>query len=235
MTRLLAIETSSEACSVALQLGDSVLQRHQHQPLQHAELLLPAVHGLLDEAGVALSSLEAIVFGRGPGSFTSLRIGIGAVQGLAWGAELPVVPVSSLAAVAQAAWRQLNGDQGNADTADYILAAMDARMSEVFHGLFRVTEHGVVESAGVEAVSPPAEVVMPDAPGSIAAGNAFARYPELTRQARALSHVADAVLPEAVALLPLAVHWLRSHPPLPASAAQPVYVRDKVADKPTAN
>ncbi len=232
MTRLLAIETSSEACSVALQLGDTVLQRHQHQPLQHAELLLPAVHGLLDEAGVALASLEAIVFGRGPGSFTSLRIGIGAVQGLAWGAELPVVPVSSLAAVAQAAWQQLGG---NHDTAGHILAAMDARMSEVFHGLFRMTEQGVVEAAGPEAVSPPAEVVMPDASGSIAAGNAFARYPELAQQARALSHVADGVLPEAVALLPLALHWLRSHAPLPASAAQPVYVRDKVADKPTAD
>ena len=90
-TDLLAIETSSEACSVALCIGGELLERHEHAPLRHAELLLPAIRGLLSEADLPLSRLDAIAFGRGPGSFTSLRIGIGVVQGLAWAVDLPVV------------------------------------------------------------------------------------------------------------------------------------------------
>ena len=79
MTNLLAIDTSSEACSVALHLGGEARERHEHAPLRHAELLLPAIRGLLAEGGVSLASLDAVAFGRGPGSFTSLRIGIGVV------------------------------------------------------------------------------------------------------------------------------------------------------------
>ena len=100
-SRLLALETSSEACSIALQWDGVVYSRHEQAQLQHAELLLPWVRELLEEAGATLAELDAITFGRGPGSFTSLRIGIGAVQGLVWGAGLPVIPLSSLAAAAQ--------------------------------------------------------------------------------------------------------------------------------------
>jgi len=163
LDRVLAIETSAEACSVALAIGATVRERHQHAPLKHAELLLASIRALLDEADLGLGALDAIVFGRGPGGFTSLRIGIGAVQGLAWGAGLPVVPVSSLAAVAQ----QVEG-AGAAE----ILVAMDARMDEVFSALFAAGEDGGLLS-GEERVGAP-EALSVERPGeTIGCGNGF--------------------------------------------------------------
>ena len=229
MTQLLAIETSGEACSVALSWSGNVLQRHQQAPLLHAELLLPAVRGLLDEAGVSLNQLDAIVFGRGPGSFTSLRIGIGVVQGLAWGAELPVVPVSSLAAVAQQLVWNCSAPLG---FPAHILVAVDARMNEVFHCTYAVDVLGSLQELSPEEVSPPSSVHAIDPGSTTAAGNGFERYPELGALGRGFRGVHASLQPMASALLPLAEHWLRMHPPLPAAQAQPVYVRNQVAIKP---
>lgn len=229
MTQLLAIETSSEACSVALSWSGNVLQRHQHAPLLHAELLLPAVRSLLDEAGVSLNQLDAIVFGRGPGSFTSLRIGIGVVQGLAWGAELPVVPVSSLAAVAQQlVWNCSAPLQFPA----HILVAVDARMNEVFHCTYGVDASGQLQEFSAEEVSSPSTVRVVDPGSTTAAGNGFERYAELGALGRSFRGVHASLLPTASALLPLAEHWLRLQQPLPAAQAQPVYVRNHVATRP---
>jgi tRNA threonylcarbamoyladenosine biosynthesis protein TsaB len=132
MTRLLAIETSSEACSVALRVDGRLYESHEHAPLRHAELLLPAVERLLADAGVALRDLDAIAFGRGPGSFTSLRIGIGVVQGLAWAARLPVIPISSQAAVAQEALGTC--PMRKRPRQRKIRVAVDARMRSVHRG-----------------------------------------------------------------------------------------------------
>ena len=120
-----------------------------------------------------MKDLDAIAFGRGPGSFTSLRIGIGVVQGLAWGADVPVVPVSSLAAVAQAA---LDDRQWPVPPAQ-IVVAMDARMQEVFHATFTAGDNGIVSLAGEERVSA-AAAVSAKAPW-LAAGNGFERFDEL--------------------------------------------------------
>ena len=133
MTRLLAVETSSEACSVALSLDGETREVHEHAPMRHAELLLPAISSLLAQAGMKVSDLDAIAFGRGPGSFTSLRIGIGVVQGLAWAADVPVVPCSSLAAVACAAVNRAGSFNGR------VCVAVDARMQEVFSAEFTGT------------------------------------------------------------------------------------------------
>ena len=144
MNRILAIETSGEACSVALSVDGVVTEIHEHAPMRHAERLLPAVRLLLEEGGLAVRDLEAIAFGRGPGSFTSLRIGIGVVQGLAWGAGLPVVPVSSLAAVARQAWE----DAGRKPLP--VCVAMDARMQEVFHANFSMNETGRLAADAID-------------------------------------------------------------------------------------
>lgn len=225
MKRLLAVETSSEACSLALEWDGLVLERHREAPMLHAELLLPWVRELLEEAGAKLAGLEAIVYGRGPGSFTSLRIGIGAVQGLAWGAELPVIPISSLAAVAG----QLETTRGQS-----ILVAMDARMGEVFHGQFGRNEAGELLAESPEAVSPPGQLEVEYPEKTLMVGTAFGRFPELEVLSNRALSVHAGLLPSATALLPLARQWLKVNQALPASQAQAVYLRDNVAEKPGA-
>ena len=245
MTRLLAIETSSEACSVALCVGGVVLEIHEHAPLRHAELLLPGVERLLDEAGLALRELDAIAFGRGPGSFTSLRIGIGVVQGLAWAAGLPVVPISSLAAVAQQALelalQQAVGESSReaplktlaeaAAAGGMIRVAVDARMQEVFTADFAAGPGGLVQPCGEERVCTPS-VIPAEAPPLIAAGNGFARFPELEPVCRSAAACFRDLGPRAALIVRLAEGWLETQPPLPAALAQPVYIRNDVAEKP---
>jgi tRNA threonylcarbamoyladenosine biosynthesis protein TsaB len=234
MTRLLAIETSSEACSLALSVDGQLREVHEHAPLRHAELLLPGVERLLGEAGVALRELDAIAFGRGPGSFTSLRIGIGVVQGLAWAAGLPVIPVSSLAAVAQEALEKVRGEgHGNATATagGTIRVAVDARMQEVFTAEFEAGPGGLVRPRGEERVCAPSAIVAEKAP-LIAAGNGFARFPELAPLCRSAAACYPDLGPRAALIVRLALAWLESHEPLPAALAQPVYIRNDIAEKP---
>lgn len=226
MSRLLAIETASEVCSVALLAGGETLVREHHEPRRHAELLLPAVRELLEESGLALADLDAIAFGRGPGSFTSLRIGIGVVQGLAWGADIGVVPVSSLAVLAQGAVARHQATPGQS-----ILCALDARMGEVFTAGFEVADNGLVEVIGEEAVLAPGQVTPPPGTTVIAVGNGFERYPALLRDPDAFVAVYSDLWPSATHLAELASAWLADHEPLSAHEAQPVYIRDNVAEK----
>jgi tRNA threonylcarbamoyladenosine biosynthesis protein TsaB len=225
MTRLLAIETSSEACSLALSVDGRLSEAHEHAPMRHAELLLPGVERLLAEAGLELSALDAIAFGRGPGSFTSLRLGIGVVQGLAWAAGLPVVPVSSLAAVAQEACERAPAASGR------IRVAVDARMQEVFTAEFEPGPGGLVRPCGEEIVCAPS-ALLPVAPPAIAAGNGFARFAELEPLCRSAAACFPDLWPRAAMILRLAEGWLATHAPLPAALAQPVYIRNDIAVKP---
>lgn len=227
MKRILAIETSAEACSVALADGDAVTERFEHAPMKHAELVLPMVSGLLGEAGWNTADLDVIAFGRGPGSFTSLRIGIGVVQGLAWGADIPVAPVSSLAAVAQLAVDR--ADSGMPAQTD-VLVAMDARMGEVFHGRFRPNPRGRVESVGAERVSAPGDVCLEGI--GVAAGNGFDRYEELHVRKNGVAVCLADLWPRASTVVRLARHWLEQNEALPPAMAQPVYIRNDVAQKP---
>ena len=226
MPRILAIETSTEACSAALCIGDDVEERFEIAPLRHAELLLPTVQSLLAAAEQPLSGLDAIAFGRGPGSFTSLRIGIGVVQGLAWGAELPVAPVSSLASAAQAAAERASGFAGR------IRVALDARMNEVWTADFEWPGSGVVRPCSDERVSSPEALAdLPKGP-LIAAGNGFARFEALEALGRTMHRCDPDAWPRAATVVRLALDWLLSHEALPAAQAQPTYIRNDVAEKP---
>ncbi|NNE06858.1 MAG: tRNA (adenosine(37)-N6)-threonylcarbamoyltransferase complex dimerization subunit type 1 TsaB [Xanthomonadales bacterium] len=223
--KLLAIETATERCSVALSVDGEVLSRGQQAPRQHAALLLPWVKELLAEAGIRLRDIDALAFSRGPGSFTSLRIGIGVTQGLAWGAEIPVVPVSSLNCAAQVAAQQ---------GVTHALVALDARMAEVFCGRFHVDGSGIMQPGGEERVCAPHIAAAMAGPDLSGVGNGFERYPALQNVTRDLASVYPETLPDATAMIPLALNWLQSNSALPASKAQPVYLRDKVAEKPRA-
>lgn len=223
MTNLLAIETATETCSVALSMNGDVQQRFAHAPRQHTELLLPWVEELLAEAGIGFAALDGIAFSRGPGSFTSLRIGIGVVQGLAWASDCPVIPVSSLAATAQVA-----AEQGIKSA----LVALDARMNEVFTGLFSINDNGIMTAVDQERVCGPDLIQVPDVAETHAVGIGFDRYPELKELATQLAGVQVDIWPNASSILKLAKEWLRSNKALPAELAQPVYLRDKVAQKP---
>lgn len=156
---LLAIETSGDLCSVALGIGNTVLERRITEPRGHNRLLLPVIDELLAEGGYGLGGLDALAVGVGPGSFTGLRIGIGVAQGLAFGADLGVIPVSSLAALAQAGVRA-----GVVADAELVLPAVDARMGQLYWGLYRRLG-ALVVALSEDRLDPPA--AMAEAAGAL--------------------------------------------------------------------
>ncbi|WP_122500764.1 tRNA (adenosine(37)-N6)-threonylcarbamoyltransferase complex dimerization subunit type 1 TsaB [Pseudomonas viridiflava] len=219
MTTLLALDTATEACSVALLHDGKVLSHYEVIPRLHAQRLLPMIKDLLAEAGIAMSALDAIAFGRGPGAFTGVRIAIGVVQGLAFALERPVLPVSNLAVLAQRAFRERGVSQ--------VAAAIDARMDEVYWGCYRETA-GEMRLVGAEAVMAPELAALPaDITGEwFGAGTGWG-YAE--RIPVALSGHDASLLPHAQDLLTLATFaWYRGEA-VQADDAQPVYLRDKVA------
>jgi tRNA threonylcarbamoyladenosine biosynthesis protein TsaB len=219
---ILAIETASEACSVALGVGEDLYHRFDRSPRGHAERVLPWVDELLSLSGKTLADLDVIAFSRGPGSFTSLRIGISVVQGLAWGAEVPVVPLSSLLIAAQVA-----AESGVKSA----LVAMDARMGEVFCGRYQAGADGVMRPIGEERVCTPETAATLATAGDTGVGNGFLRYGALVDCGKRLAGLQPEVWPDARVMPSLARFWLSDHSPLPAVQAQPVYLRDRVAEK----
>jgi tRNA threonylcarbamoyladenosine biosynthesis protein TsaB len=138
----LAIDTSSLACTVALRTGDTLIERHEEKPREHTQLLMPMIRDVLLEADVALTDLDAIVLGNGPGSFIGMRIAASVAQGLAFGAGLKIIPVSSLAAVAAEVFDQSDTDR--------VAVAQDAHMNEVYLGLYARGEDDLPQPMGSE-------------------------------------------------------------------------------------
>ncbi|HCN45345.1 MAG TPA: tRNA (adenosine(37)-N6)-threonylcarbamoyltransferase complex dimerization subunit type 1 TsaB [Pseudomonas sp.] len=219
MTTLLALDTATEACSVALLHDGKITSHYEVIPRQHAQKLLPMIQTLLADAGIALSAVDAIAFGRGPGAFTGVRIAIGVVQGLAFALECPVLPISNLAVLAQRALREHGATQ--------VASAIDARMDEVYWGCYHEVA-GEMQLQGAEAVLPPEQVALPEgASGSwFGAGTGWG-YAE--RLAVKVEGQDETMLPHALDLLTLAKFaWDRGES-VAAEQAQPVYLRDKVA------
>ncbi|MFJ3450034.1 tRNA (adenosine(37)-N6)-threonylcarbamoyltransferase complex dimerization subunit type 1 TsaB [Pseudomonas sichuanensis] len=219
MTTLLALDTATEACSVALLHDGKVTSHYEVIPRLHAQKLLPMIKQLLADAGVALSAVDAIAFGRGPGAFTGVRIAIGVVQGLAFALQRPVLPISNLAALAQGALREHGVQQ--------VAASIDARMDEVYWGCYRA-EQGEMRLVGQEVVVAPERVSLPEGLAGewFGAGTGWSLAERLAVQASASD---AAALPNALDILTLATHaWARGEA-VAAEQAQPVYLRDNVA------
>lgn len=218
--KILALDTSTELCSVALWLDGEAAVREELAGQRHSQIVLPMVHELLAEAGLGLNSLDGIAFGEGPGSFTGLRIGCGVAQGLAFGAELPVAGIGTLLALAEGA------------AADRVIACLDARMGEIYHAAYKKNENGW------EEVSAPALGLPQDTPelaGELwtGCGSGFAAYGEAlcARYAGRLVKVLPEMLPHAAEIAMLAAERFRQGLGQDAAEAAPLYIRNKVALK----
>lgn len=211
---LLALDTSTDTLFVAVQRGDAVWQYSGPGAQQSSAQLLPAIRQLMQEAQLEFKQLDAIAFGRGPGSFTGLRTACTITQGLAFAAQVPVLPVDSLLTVAEEA-RHLHG-------CTEVEAVLDARMNEVYHAAFRFVGGQWVEPEDFGLCAPEALEV---AAGLTVAGNACNVYPELLAPTAPHVHA----LPTATAMLRLAPALLAKGCAVPAEQALPRYIRDKVA------
>jgi len=218
--KLLALDTATEVCTAALWLDGEVLERFEPGG-QHSERILPMVDALLAQAGLALTQLDALAFGRGPGSFTGLRIGAGVVQGLAFGAGLPVVPVSSLAALAQG------------QDAVKVLAAFDARMQQVYWGAYVRNAQGLMELQGAEGVFSPLLIPIPEGAGWHGAGPGWDAYHADLRQrmGSSLAGWQPLCFPRARHVAELGAAALQAGHAVAPEEALPVYIRNDVAIK----
>lgn len=223
--RLLAIDTSAEACSAALYLDGEIAERFAIQPQRQSELILPMMDELLAAAGLAVADLDALAFGRGPGSFTGVRIATGVVQGAAFAADIPVVPVSTLAALAQGHLRET----GHAR----VLAAFDARMNEVYCAACVPDASGTMRVVGEERIVPPGEVPVPEGSEWHGVGSGWGTYAEVLRERlgdRVSVVRADAQCRARDVARIAAVDFAAGRA-VPAEQALPVYLRDQVAWK----
>jgi tRNA threonylcarbamoyladenosine biosynthesis protein TsaB len=221
---ILALDTCTEACSAALMLGDKVFADSADAPREHSQRLLPMVDSLLHQAGICVADLDAIAYGRGPGSFTGIRICTSMTQGLALGHDLPVVGISTLAAMAQMAISEHGARQ--------VLCAIDARMGEIYWGQY-VTVDGIATLVGEEHVGAPDELQLSLMEDDliVACGTGFDAYPQLLGLGQGLSLLNMVKYPDARAMLILAKAAIAAGLATSIDELQPVYLRDTVAWK----
>lgn len=226
MAAILALDATADACSVALLAAGELREELRVAPREHAALLLPMVEALLNDTGMVLTDLDALAFGRGPGAFTGLRVAAAAAQGLAFGAGLPVIPVSSLAALARGAAR--------AKPCSLVLAAADARMDEIYFGAFSI-EDGEPFAGGAERVVAPELAELPGAlqvVGPVLGAGSGWRYRErMTQLAGLVDAVDETAAVSAGDIAMLAAAAFACGEAVAAPMAQPVYLRNEVAWK----
>lgn len=205
MTTILAIDTSTEACSAALYANGKMTSRYEIAPQRHAALLLPYCNELLAEANITPADLSAVAFGRGPGSFTGVRIAAAAAQGIAIAHRIPVIPVSSLQILAQVAFEE--------NQCAKVYVGIDARMGEIYFGKFEVKHH-IMEPISEEVVAPLEKLALSDNDKTLRVGTGF--------------QTTDILYPHAEMLLTLAVEKFQQGETVSAEHAIPVYIRDNV-------
>lgn len=222
--KLLAVETSTEACSAALYMDGEIQEKFELAPREHTKLILPMIDSLMAEAQLKPQQLDGLAFSRGPGSFTGVRIATGIIQGIALGADLPVVPVSTLAAIAQ--------DYFNQQTINVAFTAMDARMGEIFWSVYQKDPQGFARLLGEETVIPAVEVVFPEIAGA-GVGSGWATYEQelVSRLGPLLLTIVADKLPRAAAIVQLGVDGFVKNQAVAVEQAMPVYLRNKVAKK----
>ncbi len=219
--KFLAIDTSTDACSVALEIDGSVISDHRVVARQHGALILPMVDALMAQAGCKATQLDALIYGRGPGSFTGVRIGIATAQGIALGADVGVVGVSTLQSIAQACWRE-HGDNA-------VAVSVDARMDEVYFCQFVVNDKQLMQPEFDEKIGPPEQLMGTFFP--VWAGSGAERYTAQLPQNLPSQSVCvrSGYLPNAVDLLTLGADKVLDGQLQAAEFANPVYLRNKVA------
>lgn len=221
--KILAVETSTDACSAALLIDGEIQEKFAVRPKEHTKLILPMVDQLMAEAQLLPQQLDAIAFSRGPGSFTGVRIAGSVVQGIAFGADLPVAPVSTLAAIAQDFFN-------TRPQAEVAFTAMDARMNQIFWAMHQKNTLGLAELIGEETVTDANDIVFSDRYG-YGIGSGWGVY-----QAQLLHRLADRVLgieievwPRASTVAQLGAYCYSQGLLVNVEQAMPVYLRDKVA------
>ena len=214
---LLALDTSTEFLSLSLQLGDKTYTHYQHAGQAASQLVLPQIQALLDSAKITLSDLDGIAFGAGPGAFTGVRVACGVAQGLGFGANIPVVGVNTLLALAQASGHER------------VIACLDARMGEIYHAAFERKNGEWIELSVTRVCKPEAAPVLEGA--WVGVGSGWAVYAEVLSQiyAKGLVEILPNITPTAEAILQLATPIFSAGEAKPASEAAPIYIRNRVA------
>jgi len=222
--KILAVDTATEACSAALLIDGVIHERFQLAPKEHTQLILPMIDSLMRDAGLKPQQLDALAFGRGPGSFTGVRIATGIIQGIALGADLPVVPISTLAAIAQ--------DYFDHHQGDVAFTAMDARMGEIYWAVYQRNSQGFAELIGHETVTPADQIEFSERVGvGVGSGWAVYRHELMSRLPGAVEPCVSDLLPRAGAIVRLAGQGFEQGGAVAVEQAMPVYLRDKVAKK----
>ncbi|MDO6460176.1 tRNA (adenosine(37)-N6)-threonylcarbamoyltransferase complex dimerization subunit type 1 TsaB [Granulosicoccaceae sp. 1_MG-2023] len=222
--KILALDCASPACSVALINDGKTYHRYEWAPQNHTGLILPMLDDVLADSGLQAAELDAVAYGRGPGSFTGVRIAAGFAQGIALAHGLPMLAISTLASIAHRAYREAGISRA--------LVAVDARMQEVYWGAWQVTGTGQAQLSGAEQVCPPDQVLVPDEGGWTGCGDGWQTYRgELDARAGGCLDAVhgEALYPHALDMAHLAVTEFAATGGQSPQDAQPVYLRDKVA------
>ncbi len=221
---ILALDTCTESCSAALLYNGEVFEQLEMTQRGHSDLILGMMESLLQQAETTIATVEVITFGRGPGSFTGVRVGVGVAQGIAFARDIPVIPISTLLAVAQGAADQLN--------VDHIAVAMDARMGEIYCASYQ-RKNGIVELIGSERVCPPEQFKPTSEQQWVGVGTGWREYDSILRDnfVENLADVSVEHYPNASVMIKLAKIEVEAGRMLSAEQALPVYLRDNVAKK----